>query len=159
MTLSPTIEWRNPTTPFATFTSLAFTGSGYNNSIPVGTSSNAITFRIYNNFANAASIDDAHQCVLAVYDDGTHQGTALTPASLGHYVEVKITNYNGSTTDADPDFIGIGGSVKHLLPTNSGAISGSGTNYITVIIQITVPAIATQGAVTQGLWLEYTSTA
>jgi hypothetical protein len=159
MTLSPVVEWRNPTTPFAVVTTQAMTGTGFGGAIPVGANSSQVTLRLYNNFAGAASIADAVACVLAVYDDTIHQGQATSTATTGLYVQVQCTDYNGSTTGADTQFYAIGGSIKHLIPVNSGTIGGATANYVTVVIQIAAPSTAMQGFVSQGLWLEYTSTA
>ena len=155
---SPVIEWRASTTPFAVISSQAFTGSGFGGAIQVGTSSAVITVRVYNNFAAAGSIVDATNCTLAVYDDTIHQGQATTTPTTGHYVNVKVTDYNGVTTGADTLYFPIGGLTKHAVPVNSGTIAGAVANYITVNIQIVVPTSATQGSVSQGIWLEYSST-
>lgn len=156
---SPVVEWRNATTPFAVISSVAFTGTGFSGAIPVGSNSSSVTIRIYNNFANAANIADAVLCTLAVYDDTVHQGQATSKATTGFYVQVQCTDYNGNTTGGDTQFVGIGGQTKHQIPVNGGTIGGTGTNYVTVVIQIAVPSTASQGSVSQGLWLEYTATA
>ena len=159
MTASPVVEWRSNVSAFPVITSMALTGTGSGGAIPVGTTSSTVTARLYNNFAAAGGIADALNCVLAVYDDTVHDGLALTAATLGQYVQVEVTLYNGSGTGADSVFYAIGGSVKHPIPTNSGTISGTGANYVTIVIQYVVPSTATQGAVSQGLWVEYSSTA
>lgn len=159
MSTSPVIEWRNPTTPFAVITSLAMTGSGYSGAIPVGTTSTSAPIRVYNNFLAASGIADATSCTLACYDDTTHQGTGITAPVTNFYLQVLVTNYNGVTTGADTLYYNLGGSIKHLVPVNSGTLSGTGSNYFSVTVQITVPASATQGSASQGLWLEYSSTA
>ena len=155
---SPVVEWRASTTPFATISTQAFTGAGFGGAIPVGTTSSPVTVRVYNNFAAAGSIADALNCVLAAYDDVVHQGTGINPSTVGLYTQVEVNDYNGVTTGADTSFFAIGGSTKHAIPTNGGTISGTGANYCTVNIQISVPATATQGSVSQGLWIEYSST-
>jgi hypothetical protein len=158
MPTSPVVEFRNPTTPFAVITSLPLTGTGFSGAIPAGTTSNVLTVRIYNNFAAAGSVADALNCVLTSYDDVTHQSQGTIVPVTGQYLHVQVMDYNGVTTGADTSTFGIGGTVKHPVPTNSGTISGTGANYITVNVTAVVPANATQGAVSQGFWLEYSST-
>ena len=159
MATSPVVEFRSNVTPFAVITSQAMSGSGFSGAIPAGTTSTAATIRIYNNFAAAAGIADATGCVLACYDDTTHQGVGVTTPTTGLYIQVQVTNYNGVTTGADTQFFGIGGQTKHPIPVNSGTISGTGANYVTINVQVVVPSNATQGAVSQGLWIEYSATA
>ena len=161
MSTSPVITWNSNTTPFSTITGLALTGSGSSGAVPMGTTSNVAVVRLYNNFAAAAGIADAINCVLAVYDDATHQGVATTTPATAHYLQVEVANYNGSSTGADTQFYAIGGmSVKHPIPTNSGTIGGTGANYVTINIQMVVPAAApVVGPVSLGLWLEYNSVA
>lgn len=159
MASPPVIEWRASTTPFAVVSSLAFVGTGFGGAIPSGTTSTSQQIRIYNNFTNAASIADATNCTLAVYDDTVHQGLATSTPTTAKYVQVEVNDYNGTTTGQDTVFFPIGGSVKHLIPVNGGTIGGSATNYVTVTIQIAIPSSATQGAIAQGIWVEYNSTA
>jgi hypothetical protein len=159
MATSPVVEWRNVGSPNAVITSLAMTGSGFSGAIPIGTNSSTITARVYNNFAAAGGIADATNCILASYDDTTHQGTAITAATTGLYLGVQVNDYNGTTTGADSLFYAIGGSTKHTVPVNSGLLSGTGANYFTVTFQLSIPASAAQGAVSQGVWLEFSSTA
>lgn len=156
---SPVVEFRSATTPFGVVSGQAMSGAGFAGAIPAGTNSNLVTLRIYNNFAGAANIADATGCVLACYDDAIHQGTAINPPSLNLYVQVQVQDYNGNATGGDSAFFAIGGQTKHALPTNSGTISGTGANYITLNVQVVVPSNAAQGSVSQGLWLEYTATA
>jgi len=155
---TPVIEWRNSTNPFAVITSVALAGTGLSGAIPVGTSSNVATVRVYNNFAAAGSIADATSCILAVYDDTSHQGVAINSPTTGLYIQVEVTDYNGVTTGADTNYFALGGQTKHAIPTNSGTIAGAAANYCTVNIKAVVPANAVQGAVSWGLWLEYSST-
>jgi hypothetical protein len=115
--------------------------------------------RIYNNFSNAASIADATNAVIAVYDDTVHQGAATAVPTTSKYVQVEVNDYNGTTTGQDSTFFPIGGSIKHAIPVNSGTIGGASPNYVSVTIQIAVPSGATQGAVSQGIWCEYNSVA
>lgn len=159
MASPPTIEWRASTTPFGTLSSLAFTGSGFSGAIPAGTTSGVQTVRIYNNFAAAASIADATSCVIAVYDDTVHQGSATTAATTGLYVNTKVLDYNGTTTGADGSYVAVGGSAKHTIPVNGAVLGGAVANYVTVSFEIVVPSTATQGSVSQGIWLEYNSVA
>lgn len=159
MATAPVIEWRATTTPFATIASLAFTGSGFSGAIPAGTNSNSQQVRIYNNFAAAASIADATNAVIAVYDDTVHQGSATSVPTTSKYVQVEVNDYNGVTTGQDSTFFPIGGSIKHAIPVNGGTLGGAVPNYVTVTIQIAVPSSATQGAVSQGIWVEYNSVA
>lgn len=159
MPTSPVIEWRVATTPFAVLTSSAITGSGSGGSIPVGSTSNTLVVRLYNNFAAASGIADALSCVLAVYDDTVHSGVATQASSTGLYVQVEVIDYNGVTTGQDTLYVGIGGSTKHAIPVNTGTIGGTGANYVTINIQVVVPSTSTQGAVSQGIWVEYNSTA
>lgn len=157
MVSSPTIEWRASTTPFATLSSVPFTGTGFNGAILVGTSSALQTIRIYNNFLGVGGIVDATNCTIASYDDTIHQGTAITPQCTGFYLQVQVLNYNGVITGADLSPFSIGGSTKHVIPINSGIIGGATSNYVTVALQLNIPQNATQGTVSQGVWLEYSS--
>jgi len=159
MASPPVAEWRAGTTPFGVLSSLAFTGSGFNGAVPSGTNSNPQTVRIYNNFAAAANIADATNAVIAVYDDTVHQGSATSVPTTGLYVQVKVLDYSGNTTNADSAFFGVGGGTKHAIPVNNGTIGGAVSNYVTVTIQIAIPSNATQGAVSQGIWVEYNSVA
>ena len=160
MVLSPVITWTTSTTPFPALTSLAFTGAGPGGAIPMGTTSGSQTVRLYNNFAAASSIADATGCVLAIYDDAVHQGIATGVPSLSFFAQVQVLNYNGGITGADALFYPIGGITKHPVPTNGGTISGTGANYVTVSLQIVIPASASvQGLLSQGIWLEYNSIA
>lgn len=159
MSSPPVITWNSATTPYSAITSLAFTGSGYGGAIPSGTISNVNQVRIYNNFAAASGIADATGCVIAVYDDTVHQGSATSAASVGKYVNAEVNDYNGSTTGADGAYLAIGGLAKHAIPVNSGTIGGAVANYVTVSFKIIVPASATQGNISQGIWLEYNSVA
>lgn len=156
---SPVVEFRTVASPNGVITGQAMSGAGFAGAIPAGTNSTIVSVRIYNNFAGAASIADATGCVLAVYDDAIHQGTAINLPSTGLYVQVQVQDYNGNTTGADSLYFAIGGQTKHALPTNSGTISGNGANYVTVNVQVVVPSNAAQGSVSQGLWIEYTATA
>jgi hypothetical protein len=159
MTSSPVVEWRQVASPNSAVSSQAFSGTGYNGAIPAGTSSGVVQVRIYNNFANAASIADATNTVIACYDDTIHQGLAQTIPTTNKYVQVQVVDYNGTTTGQDAGYYGVGGSIKHAIPVNGGTIGGASANYVTVNIQIAAPSNATQGAISQGLWLEYNSTA
>ncbi len=113
--------------------------------------------RVYNNFASVGSIADALACTLSCYDDATHQGQATTTPVTNLYLYVEVNDYNGGTTGQDVAFFAIGGLTKHAVPTNSGTISGTGTNYITVNIKAVVPVNNSIPSITQGLWLEYSS--
>lgn len=158
MASSPVIEWRAATTPFATLSSIALTGTGFGGAVPVGTSSGVVTVRVYNNFLVAAGIADALNCVVAVYDDPTHQGIAINPSTTGLYTQVQVLNYNNTGLGADTAYFRVGGTTKHAIPTNGGTISGNGSNYVTLNIKVAVPPKAIQGAVSQGIWIEYSST-
>lgn len=157
MASPPTIEWRDSSSPYAVLTGIAFSGSGYAGAIPVGTISSQVVVRLYNNFAGASGIADAYNCVLAVYDDPIHQGVGITPATTGKYLQVEVTDYNGVTTGGDTLFYALGAQTKHPMPVNGGILSGSGANYATIVMQVAVPATATQGSITQGVWLEYSA--
>lgn len=159
MPTSPVIEWRSPSTPFGVLASLALPGGGYNGAVPIGTASSTILVRLYNNFLGTAGIADATACVLTIYDDTVHQGTAITPASTGLYIQVQVVDYNGLQTNADTVFYALGGQVKHALPVNLGILGGGAANYATIAIKVVSPANATQGTISQGIWLEYNSTA
>jgi hypothetical protein len=159
MASAPVLEWRTTDSSHTVLTALAMSGSGFGGAIPIGTSSVSQTVRVYNNYAAASNIADATNCVIACYDDTIHQGTAITPATSNHYVNVKVLDYNGSTTNADFFAYPIGGTTKHAFAVNGGSIGGSGANYVTVTLTIMIPANATQGSVSQGVWIEYNSTA
>ncbi len=104
-------------------------------------------------------VADATNCVLTTYDDAVHQGLATTVPTTSKYVQVQVLDYNGGATHADSVFFAIGGSSKHAIPVNSGTLSGTGSNYVTLNVKVVIPASATQGSVGQGLWIEYSSTA
>lgn len=157
MPTSPVIEWRDPVTPANVLSTLPLSGQGYAGSIPVGTSSSVATVRIYNNYVAASGVVDAYNCVLAVYDDAIHQGTAVTPPTTGLYLQVQVVDYNGVTTGGDTSFFALGGQTKHPIPVNGAVLSGTGANYLTVNVQAVVPSTATQGSITQGVWLEYSA--
>lgn len=159
MATSPVIEWRTVASPNGIVTGIAFTGSGYNGAIPVGTASSMVTVRIYNNFTATAGVADATNCVLSCYDDTVHNGIAVQKATTALYMQVQVADYNGVTTNADSSFYAIGGQTKHAIPTNNGVIAGASANYLTINLQVVVPTGATQGSVSQGVWLEYNSTA
>lgn len=161
MATAPVIEWRNSTSPFAVITSLALTGSGVSGAVIAGNSSNVATVRIYNNFAAAGGVASADICTLACYDDITHQGQATTEAVVNQEIGVGVINYNGSTSQADPSgaYYRIGGTTKHLVPTNNFSISGTGSNYITVVLVVLPYVSASAGSRSVGVWLEYNSTA
>jgi hypothetical protein len=159
MASSPVIEWRSATSPYGVLSSLAFSGTGYAGAIGIGTASISQTVRVYNNFAGATGIADATNCVIALYDDTIHQGIATGNPSVNKYVNVKVADYNGNTLGADIFSYSIGGTAKHAIPTNGGTISGATANYITVTLQVIVPANASQGAVSQGIWIEYNTSA
>jgi hypothetical protein len=155
---SPVIEWRAVANPNGIVSTQGLTGGGFGGAIPVGTSSTIFTARLYNNFAAAAGIADALSCVLAVYDDTTHQGSAVTNVASQHYIQVEVIDYNGVTTNGDTVFYPIGGSTKHPIPVNGGTLGGAVANYCTVNIQAVIPSTASQGSVSVGLWCEYSST-
>lgn len=159
MATAPVIEWRQVASPNNTIASQAFSGTGFSGAIPAGTNSSSVQVRVYNNFANAASIADATNAVIACYDDTVHQGLATSVPTTGKYAQVQVVDYNGTTTNQDTVYFAIGGLTKHAVPVNNGTLGGASPNYITVNIQIAVPSNATQGAISQGLWLEYNSTA
>jgi hypothetical protein len=159
MVASPVVEWRIVAGPNTVLTSQALAGSGFSGAIPLGTSSTLTTIRIYNNFLATAGIADATNCILASYDDTTHQGTAITGPTINNYLTVEVVDYNGTATGADTLYFPIGGNTKHLIPVNGAVLSGTGANYFTINLIIVAPMSATQGLLSQGLWLEYSSTA
>jgi hypothetical protein len=159
MVASPVIEWRIVAGPNTVITSQAMTGSGFSGAIPISTSSSVTQVRIYNNYLAAAGIADATNCILATYDDVTHQGTAITGPTLGDYLAVQVIDYNGVATGADTLYYPIGGATKHLVPVNTAILSGTGANYFTINLQLVIPMTGTQGALSQGLWLEFSSIA
>lgn len=156
---TPVVEWRANVSPFSTLSSLTFTGTGAGGAIPLGTTSNVQTVRIYNNFAAAASIADALNVFVSSYDDELHQGLATTIPVTQTYMQIQVADYNGVTTNADVSFLSIGGQTRHPVPTNGGTISGTGANYITLNLQVNIPANAATGVITQGVWIEFSSTA
>lgn len=153
-TLSPTIDFRDPTQTGVALGAVTLTGNGALQSIPTGTVSNVVTVRIYNNYANIAGIADATNCVLAAYDTATIQGSAATVPVLNAWLQVRVLDYNGATTNQDIQFASVGGPLKHVVPVNGAVLSGSGPNYFTVQIQVAVPASATGSVLSQALWLE-----
>jgi hypothetical protein len=153
-TTPPVIDFRDPTNLANPLASYTLVGTGVGGSIPAGSTSTPYTLRIYNNYAGAAGIADATNCVLAAYDSGSTRGGMTTPAVLGTWLQVEVINYNGVTVGADTQFYAIGGTVKHSVPTNTGTIAGSAANFITVTVQVVIPANASGANINQGLWLE-----
>src|SRR4029077_5136010 len=158
MASSPVIEWRSSVTPFGVVSTQALAGGGFGGAIPVGSTSNVVTMRLYNNFAAASSIADALSCVLALYDDVIHQGTAVSTPAVSQYIQVQVLDYNGGTTGGDTNYYGIGGQTKHPIPVNGGTLGGAVANYCTINIRAVLPSTSTQGSVSLGLWVEYSST-
>ena len=160
MASAPVISWRSNTTPFPVITSVALTGNGVSGAINSNDGFSATsTIRVYNNFSAAGSIADALNCQFASYDDTTHQGSSATYPVANQMLLVQVTNYNGSTSGAGGGAT-IGGSLAKLpVSTNSGTISGSGSNYVTLTLYVIIPLGMTPGSYSQGLWLEYDSTA
>jgi hypothetical protein len=159
MASSPVVEWREVVSPNSVVGTLALTGSAFSGAIPVGTSSNVVSIRVYNNFAAATGIADALSCVLAAYDDAIHEGQATSTPTSAKYLQVSVTDYNGISTGGDGSiYYAIGGATKHTLPVNGGTLGGGAANYATVNLKVVIPATATQGNIVQGLWIEYSST-
>lgn len=158
MASSPVVEWRQVASPNSVVSTFPLSGSAFSGAIPVGTSSNVFTLRVYNNFAVASSIADALSCVLAVYDDTIHEGQTVAVATSAKYVNVQVTDYNGISTGADSAYYAIGGATKHPLPVNGGTLGGATANYATINVKVVIPTTATQGSISQGLWIEYSST-
>jgi hypothetical protein len=122
----------------------------------IGQASNVFTCRIYNNFANSSTVGDAINTVLAVYDSTANQGYATTLPIQQTWLQVSVVDYNGVTTNADAGtYYPIGGTQKHPVTTNSGVISASGPNYLTVNMRLVVPSGAPAQVGTIGLFLEY----
>ncbi len=150
------------TAPVFTFTdlnasaiiTLTLLGSGSAQTIPQGTWSLPAKIRIYNNLSASAGVADAVNCVLAAYDTGIVQGGATQPQTVNQWLAVQVLDYNGATTNADAYVVPIWGTVKHAVPVNNGILSGSGANYITVLVQVLIGMSAAGGTINQGLWLE-----
>ena len=158
MSSPPNMVWHDSGGSVTTAQSV--TGVGTSGAIPLGTTSNVLTCRLYNNPGNVASTYvDATNVSFTVYDDASHQGLAVSPVTLGLYVQMKITSMNGSTTLADTQFVGIGGLTKHTMPMNSATLVGGSSNYLDISICVVVPTTATVALVTIALWVEYNATA
>lgn len=156
MGYTPVISYNNTTTPYTALSSIQLIGSGYNSSILIGQSSNVFTCRIYNNFGNSATVGNAINCVLAAYDSSANQGYATTLPIQQKWLQVSVQDYNGTTTNADNGaYYPIGGTQKHPVTPNSGIISASGPNYITVNMKLVIPSSAPAQVGTIGLFLEY----
>lgn len=155
MGYAPVIEFRDSTDGSTVLSSIQLTGTGYNSSILIGESSNVYTSRVYNNYAAVGTAGDAINCALAVYDSVSQQGYATTVPIQQTWLQVSVTDYNGVTTNADTQYYPIGGTQKHAIPTNTGTISASGANYITVGMKLVVPSSAPAQVGTIGLFLEY----
>lgn len=160
MASAPVISWRSNTTPFGVISSVALTGSGTSGAVTANDGlSNSSVIRVYNNFAAAGSIADALNGQFASYDDTTHQGTSATYPVANQLMILQVLNYNGSTAGVGGGaFVG-GSSAKLVSSANSGTLSGTGSNYLTLNVQVVVPLSMTPGAYSQGLWYEYDSTA
>lgn len=154
-TVPPVIEFRSPSAPGTVLSTLALTGTGAGGTVPPGTVSTAANLRVYNNYAAAANVADAVNCTLASYDTATTAGVATLPPVLGAYLQVAVTDYNGTTTGQDTSSTAIGGSLKHRVPVNSATLPGAAANYCTVSLQLAPPITAAGVVGSQGLWLEY----
>lgn len=155
MALPPVIEFRDNSSPVTVLSTVTLSGTGAGGAIPGGTSSSPLTLRIYNNYAGAAGVGDALNCVLAVYDDTLHPGSATTEPTLSTWVQVQVLSYDGNPVGADGQYWPIGGTVKHTVPINGATLGGTGAHYLQANLQVVVPATAAGQTVTQGLWLEY----
>src|SRR5260370_41690256 len=119
----PIIDFRDPNNPAGgALTNLALTGTGAGNAVVAGQVSTPSSVRIYNNYAQAGGISDALNCVLAAYDDATHQAIAVTGPTLQTWLQSPVTNYNGVGTNNDSDPFGAPGyypseaSHNHAVP-------------------------------------------
>lgn len=156
---NPVIEFRADAGPNGVLASIPLSGNGANGAIVAGQSSGITIIRIYNNFAVAAGIHDATNCVLASYDDASNQGSQLTAPVQQQWLNVSVTTYNGVTTGGDgTTFFPIGGNTKHAVPVNGGVLPGAAANYIQVQLKAVIPALAALTNISQGLWLEYSFT-
>src|SRR5258708_27787884 len=103
----PIIDFRDPNNPAGgALTNLALTGTGAGNAVVAGQVSTPSSVRIYNNYAQAGGISDALNCVLAAYDDATHQAIAVTVPTVQTCLHASVTNYNGVGTNNDSDAFG-----------------------------------------------------
>lgn len=153
------------TPPVITFTdtsnaplaSLGLVGAGSAGAVLAGTTSATALCRIWNNQTGAANISDARNCVLAVYDDATHQGAQATAPTAQQYLQLQVQTYDSSATGADTQFWAVGGTVKHGVPVNGATLAGAASagHYMTVAVQLVVPLLASGGSAMQGIWLEY----
>lgn len=165
MSLSPpSLDLHDANNPgsgvFPTISSIAFTGTGYGGAIVVGKSSAVFVARVYNNFTGSGPLADAINCVLASYDDTTHQGSSTTPAVTQAWLNVQVTKYTGVAVS--DTLHPIGGAQAYAITANSGTLQGNAgggttpfTSYIELALSIVVPASATAASGAQGLWLEY----
>lgn len=151
---APTIDFRDPIATNTALSLLTLTGTGTSGAIPTGTYSATATIRIYNNYSAATGIADAVNCTLASYDNATQQNQATTTPVLNGWLQVQVMDYNGTPTSQDTQFYALGGSLKHRIPVNNAVLGGSTSNYVTVQVQVVIPASATGSTITQGLWLE-----
>lgn len=152
---APVIDFRNPASLASPLPSLAFLGNAPNGAIPIGGTSSPLIVRIYNNYAGAANIADATNCVLSTYDAIGNQGIATLTPVVQQWLQAQVNDFNGITTNADTQFYPIGGTTVHSVPVNSATLPGSTANYFTVTYQIVVPSSASGAAYSQGVFLEY----
>lgn len=153
---APVLEFRSASAPYGLLSLLNLTGSGVGGAISIGSTSNPATLRIYNNFAGAGSVGTAYNIVLASYDSEATWGSMTTEPITGTWLQVKVLDYDGSTSGADITYFAIGGAAKHAAPVNGGQIAANVAHYMTISTQVSIPSTTGLATGSQGLWVEYT---
>lgn len=153
---APSFSLRTDDVSHSNVFTVQMTGSGPNGSITLGTTSNPVTLRLYNNYAGAGGIGTAYNVTFSSYDDDTNWGVFSTEPVTEGWLQIKVLNYDGSTTNADTQWYALGGLNKHIMPMNSAQIAGNVSHYVTFMLQVSVPLSTSTYSVFQALWVEYT---
>lgn len=171
---APVLTIRQNVSPFAAISTLQFVQSKDSQiTLPVlrGEKSDALSFRIYNNFALASLIADAQNVRITVYDAvGVH--TANNPPAAQQWMVIVQTGYgqDSTTPGKQSDFRygqqkAIGGSSVYPLEVSSAGefgvgkiyagAGGSGCGYVELSAYLHIPSNASAGTNTFALSVLY----
>lgn len=98
----------------------------------------SLKINVYNNYDSAASVSDAKNFKVCVYDDQSKN--ILTDPVKDKWVQVRQIAYNGISLNNE--YVSIGGETKYQLPYNSGILAGSDGergSYTTLEFRIVTP--------------------
>lgn len=174
MATAPDITFRQMVTPYATLGSVTYVQTspgGSNLPILQGTDSDALFYRIYNNFALNASIASAINLFITTYDGiGSGSHTATKPVVSQTWIHMLENGYGeGSVTPgAYTVFAGsdtaVGGAFQYILNKGSDGSNVSqiraystqgGCGFAELKSYARVPSNATNGAVTFAITVGY----